>query len=168
MSSQAIIILIIIVIDTRPWPPFDRLAKLGSSSGDQSGRIKVLTLLDLHRSARRGSNFFIHLFCAIYTHFPTCQNYYLTLPNNFHTCQTDFLTFFKSENCFKKKESKGKIFKKFDTNTYTPTTKQKYCIQRKLVTDLNTLSAEKIKILEYKFEKHACRSEIFKFLPNFF
>ena len=25
----------------------------------------------------------------------------------------------------------------------TPTTKQKYCIQRKLVTDLNTLSAEK-------------------------
>ena len=50
----------------------------------------------------------------------------------------------------------------------TPTTKQKYCIQRKLVTDLNTLSAEKIKILEYKFEKHACRSEIFKVLPNFF
>ena len=50
----------------------------------------------------------------------------------------------------------------------TPTTKQEYCIQRKLVTDLNTLSAEKIKILEYKFEKHACRSEIFKVLPNFF
>ena len=108
MSSQAIIIIIIIiiitiiiiVIDTRPWPPFDRLAKLGSSSGDQSGRIKVLTLLDLHRSARRGSNFFIHLFCAIYIHFPTCQNYFLTLPNNFHTCQTDFLTLFNLKIVF--------------------------------------------------------------------
>ena len=100
MSSQAI--LIIIVIDTRPWPPFDRLAKLGSSSGDQSGRIKVLTLLDLHRSARRGSNFFIHLFCAIYIHFPTCQNYFLTLPNNFHSCQTDFLIFFNLKIVWKK------------------------------------------------------------------